>query len=633
MNTQPTHEILKSREIVFANGNRAQLIAPPVGAKAADTLSALGIEQPKAIILISGGVADLDEALRRRLVQLFSRGIARAARDCDALIIDGGTQSGVIEMMGQGVADRGRRSILLGVAPAGKVIYPGGPGADGSEGRVPLDPNHSHFILVDSNEWDGMIETMIELAKNLAQGRSGVTILLNGGPKSQKEVLGSVRLGWPIIVVERTGRLADEIAALWRARPTDIEDPVMAEIIADGNLHLCPMSGSVAGFERLIVRELGGDETLKLAWDRFASLDANAIAQRRTFERLQLWILGLGVGGTLMALTQSTLETHKILTEYAWLQPTLKVMILMVPILLSILLAGTSRFKADRKWILLRASAEAIKREIFRYRTRAGGYSYRETTQTSREAKLAQNVESITRRLMRTEMNTSALWARPLSASPVTFGPNQHDDLLTSLTPDRYIAIRLTDQLEYFKGGAPKLERKLKAILWIIFILGGLGALLAALGAQLWIAMTTAVVTALTTYLGYRQFDNTLMKYNQAATDLENVRAWWLALSAEQQADQNNVDSLVQYTESVVESELEGWVQQMQDALTALREQKSDTLTVTPPVSSEERSRQARVQKGEEALTVSQHSQHQVNRGLRTDQGKREAVEQDAKPR
>lgn len=41
-------------------------------------------------------------------MQLFSRGIARAAVDAEALIMDGGTQAGVMAIMGQGVADRGR---------------------------------------------------------------------------------------------------------------------------------------------------------------------------------------------------------------------------------------------------------------------------------------------------------------------------------------------------------------------------------------------------------------------------------------------------------------------------------------------------------------------------------------------
>ena len=41
------------------------------------------------------------------------------------------------------------RSPLVGVAPAGKVTYPGG--ADGADGdRTPLEAHHGHFVLAES---------------------------------------------------------------------------------------------------------------------------------------------------------------------------------------------------------------------------------------------------------------------------------------------------------------------------------------------------------------------------------------------------------------------------------------------------------------------------------------------------
>src|SRR5256885_14116781 len=124
---QPTASDARNQQIIFPNGNRARLVVAPADAKAADILRELGLERPPALIMISGGADQLDESLKSHLEQLFSRGIARAAAECRALIIDGGTQSGVMALMGEGVADRGRKSSLLGVAPAGKVTYPGGP--------------------------------------------------------------------------------------------------------------------------------------------------------------------------------------------------------------------------------------------------------------------------------------------------------------------------------------------------------------------------------------------------------------------------------------------------------------------------------------------------------------------------
>ena len=168
--------------------------------------------------MLVGGAAGLDKSLKPHLVQLFSRGIAHAVADRNALIIDGGTQAGVMAMMGQGVADRGRNCILLGVVPAGKVTYPGGPTEGCIDDGAPLDPNHSHFVLVESSEWGGETATMYELAEELSKEIPVLTVLVNGGELAKHEVLQSVCHGWAIIVIEGTGRLADEIAIAVREK-------------------------------------------------------------------------------------------------------------------------------------------------------------------------------------------------------------------------------------------------------------------------------------------------------------------------------------------------------------------------------------------------------------------------------
>src|SRR5262249_35077312 len=139
-----------------------------------------------------------------------------------------------------------------------------------------------------------------------------VTVLINGGPRARDEVLRSVRQGWPIIVVQGSGRLADDITTLWQDKPSFIPDPVLAEVIADGTIHLFPWDDAVAALEDLITRQLRGDTTLKLAWERFALYDANAIRQQISFRTLQWCILALGVLGTLLVLAQKTLQLDAV---------------------------------------------------------------------------------------------------------------------------------------------------------------------------------------------------------------------------------------------------------------------------------------------------------------------------------
>jgi hypothetical protein len=246
------------KEILFSNGNRARLVAPPADMPAASVLKALDIEQPEALIIIAGGAAGLGESLKPRLAQLFGQGIAWAAADMHAMIMDGGTQAGVMAIMGQGVADQGRRSVLLGLAPAGKVSYPGQLAEGSTEDRAPLDPNHSHFVLVEGNEWGGETETMYELAEELSREIPVLTVLVNGGQVATHEVLQSVRQGWPIIVVEGTGRLADEIASAVREK-TEALGAEVAAIARYDRLVLFDINEGPEVLSKLIHQELFGE--------------------------------------------------------------------------------------------------------------------------------------------------------------------------------------------------------------------------------------------------------------------------------------------------------------------------------------------------------------------------------------
>ena len=262
--------------------------------------------------------------------------------------------------------------------------------------------------------------------------------------------------------------------------------------------------------------------------------------------------------------------------------------ILVIPIVLTVLVTAANKFKQGNKWLLLRAGAEAIKREIYRYRVRAGDYkevlgaltapadpATPQLPPPTPEQVLAQRVEDITRRTMRTDVNSAALLTYDNKAGFPPYVKYSGDDGFSFLTPDRYVQVRLADQLTYYKRTVVKHERKLKMFQWSIYIVGGLGTLLAAINQQVWIALTTAVAAAFATYLSYQQTESTVTKYNQAFTDLENVKSWWTALPAAEQSQQENVDTLVKHTEEVLQSELDGWVQQMQNALAELRKDQT----------------------------------------------------------
>lgn len=324
------------------------------------------------------------------------------------------------------------------------------------------------------------------------------------------------------------------------------------------------------------------DTPLEQAWKRFAQYDHNAVRQQSKYNQLLLWLLALGVLGTLFAITRTQLELivgerpeSLWLPRFQWLIRFLHYPVLVAPIAVSVLLAAANRLKPGKKWVLLRGSAEAIKREIYSYRARAGGYRPDRQGEVTREGLLTKRVEEISHRLMQTEVNMSALRPYPGDVPPA--GPSGGaDDGFSTLTPDQYVISRIEDQVGYFESKVLTLERRLHQTQWAIYVAGGVGTLLAALGQDLWVALTVTVSGVFASYLGMNNIEDSLVLYNQALTDLQNVRDWWKALPVTERAEEGNVDKLVSYSEKILEGEMAGWVQHMEDALAELRDPKNE---------------------------------------------------------
>jgi hypothetical protein len=231
---------MKKNTITFDNGNHAVVVTAGRDTDAQAILKALDIAQPHALIMVFGGAKGLDDSRKARLAELFTDAIAPAAVEVGALVIDGGTQSGVMAMMGEALARDGRGSQLLGIAPVGKVTYPGDPSPANIGNGTPLEPNHSHFVLVEGDEWGSETDMMFKLAGAL--NVPVATMLINGGSIAGSEALQSVRNGWQLLVVEGSGRFADEISAAVRDGQF-AKSAEASEIARSGRVGVFPVNG------------------------------------------------------------------------------------------------------------------------------------------------------------------------------------------------------------------------------------------------------------------------------------------------------------------------------------------------------------------------------------------------------
>ena len=179
----------------------------------AQALEELGLKGRYPVIVLIGGVLDEHQAdVTRRAIEM----IARTAENMRAVIICGGTDMGVMAEIGQTRLRKRYKFPLVGIAPEELVTWPGGPHSTkvlwwGNK-RWQLESHYSHFILVPGSQFGDESPWIINAATLLSNGRQCVTILINGGEVSRKDIELSLKNGRPVIALSRTGRLADELA-------------------------------------------------------------------------------------------------------------------------------------------------------------------------------------------------------------------------------------------------------------------------------------------------------------------------------------------------------------------------------------------------------------------------------------
>jgi hypothetical protein len=250
------HEkIVRKNTISFENGNRAVVITAARDTSAQAILDALGIASPRAVILLFGGAKGLDDSRKSHLATLFAEGVTPVAAELGALIIDGGTQSGVMAIMGEAVAQHPGTCQLLGIAPKGKIAHPEILGASAVSDGAPLEPHHSHFVLVESAEWGGETATMLELGRGF--NAPIVAVLVNGGAIAADEALQSVRNGWPLLVLEGSGRFADELSEAVRDGQS-AKSAKIGEIASSGRVALFHVDDAAEKLRDELRRILGG---------------------------------------------------------------------------------------------------------------------------------------------------------------------------------------------------------------------------------------------------------------------------------------------------------------------------------------------------------------------------------------
>ena len=178
-------------------------------------LDKLQIPHPNSVIVLvggAGGIGWLDKFPMRKAVGV----VAQLAEETESIIIDGGTQAGIMTEIGK-QRKRHRYSFpLIGVVFDSLIMK--------EEPASILDPNHTHFFLIPGDNWGDESSWISKIATKITGNHKSITVLINGGNISRQDVEYSLLENRPTFVIRGTGRLADEITLTGNVFPVNITE-------------------------------------------------------------------------------------------------------------------------------------------------------------------------------------------------------------------------------------------------------------------------------------------------------------------------------------------------------------------------------------------------------------------------
>ena len=201
------------RQISFRGDNAATAAHISENHDIENAIEELQIPHPKTVIVLVGGAAGIswfDKFAIRKSIGI----IARLAEQTQSIVIDGGTQAGIMSEIGRQRKRNKFSFLLIGVVFDGLLMQ--------EEPKSILDPNHTHFFLIPGENWGDESAWISKIATAIAGDKKSITILVNGGNISRTDVEYSLLENRPTFVMRGTGRMADEITLTGKVVALDI---------------------------------------------------------------------------------------------------------------------------------------------------------------------------------------------------------------------------------------------------------------------------------------------------------------------------------------------------------------------------------------------------------------------------
>jgi hypothetical protein len=300
---------------------------------------------------------------------------------------------------------------------------------------------------------------------------------------------------------------------------------------------------------------------LNIAWTRVAHLDALSKKRAKGHYRTRRWIAALGVLATLFAIL-----TQLFLPENSGVSPLLalaaKSLFVATPALASALAAFATKKFSNGDWLITRAGAEEIQKEIYFYRTIL-------QKKKSRRSYLLKRLAEIQRQIYR-GLNGEFSFESYNGQIPPNYYPDDptSDPGFDDLTGEEYFKYRLEYQLGWHNKEINEYKVERDRLTILILVAGVLGTIFAAWGAGLsiWVAFTASITAALIGWQELRNIDIVVRNYSKVVLELTILYDHWVNLEPEERTNAEFY-KMVRGCEDVLWAQNTEYIKSMQEAL------------------------------------------------------------------
>jgi len=331
---------------------------------------------------------------------------------------------------------------------------------------------------------------------------------------------------------------------------------------------------------------------LEIAWTRHANLDSTAKRRTKAYLTIRKWIIWLGVLATLFAIITQLMGQNETIS--AILRFTIKILLVTTPIGASALAAFTNKYYSNGHWLIYRAGAEEIQKEIYFFRTILAKDS-------GRRAYLEKRLGEIQRQMFRS-LGGEFAFEGFSGQIPANYYPNDpnSDPGFHDLTGEEYFRYRLENQLAWHNKKVNQYKQERRRMTIYIILAGALGSVFAAWGGEtnplgIWVALTASITAALIGWQELRNVDSTIKTYSKVVMELTLLYDHWHNLEPEERTSAEFYQ-MVRGCEEVLWSQNMEYIKSMQEALAESGLEKEANLinrTINESVKSAERTKQA----------------------------------------